>query len=75
MKRQGADRGNKLARDRGLKGTSYGAAARGIRLSDIDRDTRVIITALMARGQTRDEISSKTGAHLNVIEIIRRSLR
>lgn len=71
----GADRGNKLVREKGFKGTSYGSAGRGVKLSDISHDVRSAILALVARGTSLERIAVETGASLAVVRLVERYCR
>lgn len=68
----GPDRGNKLVHERGLKGGSYGCAGRAFRLSDVDHDTRVTITAMLARGVSAERIAVQIGTPLTAVRLVAR---
>ena len=69
---RGASRGNQLVRERGLKGLDSSGAAPlpSVKKSDIDRDLRVSIEALLAQGRTHAEIAWRTGASLTVVRAV-----
>lgn len=71
----GADRGNQLARPKGLGHQSHGAAGRSVRLSDIDHDTRAAISALLARGAPVEAISKQIGASIAAVRLVERAIR
>lgn len=70
-----ADRGNKLLTDKGLGHQSGGPAGDVTSLRAIDRDTRAIVTALLARGISVDQVAVRTGASMQVVRVVQAAAR